>query len=75
MEMTVNYIYDADGAIEYAIIPYTIWEKLKKSIPVKKEKKEKEEFDPSAYRGILSHLNLDIESELKNMKDQWQTNI
>ncbi len=78
MEITVNYIYDSDGAIEYAIIPYSIWEKLKQSITnniaEKKDNAEKK-FDPSEYRGILSHLNLDIENELKNMKDQWKTNI
>jgi len=78
MDMTVNYIYAADGAIEYAIIPYSIWEKLKQSITNNKTENnvnDKKGFDPSEYRGVLSHLNLDIESELENMKHQWKTNI
>ncbi|MBC8488599.1 MAG: hypothetical protein H8D45_21445 [Bacteroidetes bacterium] len=76
--MTVNYIYDSNGAIEYAIIPYSVWKKLKQSITIKKIEKFKDDekdFNPSEYRGLLSHLNLDIEKELKNMKDQWNTNI
>ena len=76
--MTVNYIYDSKGAIEYAIIPYIEWKKLKKNISINKNRNIKDDdkdFDPSEYRGMLSHLNLDIEKELKNMKSQWNTNI
>ena len=76
--MTVNYIYDSKGAIEYAIIPYAVWKKLKQNISINKNDKIKDndkDFDPSEYRGMLSHLNLDIEKELRNMKDQWNTNI
>ena len=76
--MTVNYIYNSNGVIEYAIIPYSVWKKLKQNIIGKKTEKLKDDekdFDPSEYRGMLSHLNLDIEKEIKNMKDQWNTNI
>ncbi len=78
MDITVKYIYDSTGEIEYAVIPYSIWKKIKKNITgnkIEKPKEEKKDFDPSEYKGMLSHLNLDIEKELRNMKDQWNTNI
>ncbi|TAL57948.1 MAG: hypothetical protein EPN85_12790 [Bacteroidetes bacterium] len=31
-------------------------------------------FNPQEYEGILSHLNLDIEKELLNMRKAWKRN-
>ncbi len=76
--MTVNYIYGSKGNIEYAIIPYSEWKKLKQNISLEETESIKDnnkKFEPSEYRGILSDLNIDIEMELKNMRDQWSINI
>ncbi len=74
----VKYVYNSNGKIEYALIPYMIWKKIKIYIdndeivlPIKNKK----EFNPSEYRGMLSHLNLDIEQEIKNLRNQWTRNI
>ena len=37
-----------------------------------KSKHKSKRFDPREYEGILSHLNLDIEKELKNMRNAWK---
>ena len=31
-------------------------------------------FNPQEYEGILSHLNLDIEKEILNMRKAWKRN-
>ena len=76
--MVVNYIYNANGQIEYAVIPWHLWDKVKEyaeNSVTKKKSQIKKKFNPSEFRGILSHYNFDIEQELKNMRDQWTRNF
>jgi len=79
--MVINYVYNDKGVAEYVVIPTIIWnsvqEYLKKNnisneIP---EMPKKEEFNPRAYKGLLSSLDLDIEQELLNMKNAWKRSI
>ena len=35
------------------------------------KKQKKEEFDPAAYIGILSDLDIDVEEECKKMREEW----
>lgn len=35
------------------------------------KQKTSKNFDPSKYRGMLKHLNIDIEEECKKMRDEW----
>lgn len=74
--MTINYIYDQQGTLEYAIVPADVWEAVKKyapatelSTPIKAP--EDEPFDPTEFYGMLSHLDLDIEQELLDMRKGW----
>lgn len=74
--MAINYIYDQQGTLEYAIVPANVWEAVKKyattaelSTPI--EVPEKECFDPTEFYGMLSHLDLDIEQELLDMRKGW----
>lgn len=76
--MVVKYIYNSNGKIEYTLVPYIIWKDLKKYIDNDKiitPIKNKKEFNPSEYRGMLSHLNLDIEKEIQNLRNQWTKNF
>ena len=76
--MTVNYIYNTKGKPEYAVVPYILWEELEKLIDEKaasQVKKMKKIFEPSKYYGILKHLDLDINTEIKNMRKEWKRNI
>jgi len=35
----------------------------------------KRKFNPLAYKGILSDLNLDIERELELMRKEWERDV
>lgn len=76
--MKLNYIYNPAGKIEYVVVPCFLWDKVKgyaekteKSAIKQKNKK----FNPSEFRGMLSHHNFNIEHELRIMKKQWTRNI
>ena len=49
----------------------------KEKIAIRQKQKQKpalfseKQFDPREYEGILSHLNLDVEAELQNMRNAW----
>ena len=76
--MTVNYIYNSKGKPEYAVVPYFLWETIEKQFEKEKGKKiEKisEKFNPVEFKGILKHLNLDLDNEIKELRKQWARNI
>lgn len=74
--MTINYIYSATGQVEYAIIPINLWEILKPYLQTEWVKQPvKPAFDPRKYKGMIRHLKLDIEQELKTMRNEWTRNF
>jgi len=73
MELTYNYIYNEKGVAEYVVIPVKIWDKVKEYLSPKNPEHKK--FNPREYKGMLSHLNLDIEQELINMRKEWTRNF
>lgn len=73
--MSVNYIYNSQGQPEYAVIPINEWESVKKLIKENTLKSNLNEFKPSDYKGILSNLKLDLDSEIIEMRNQWTRNI
>jgi len=75
--MLVNYIYNGNGQIEYAVVPYDIWKNVK-SLAQNAENKAKTEnksFDPTSYIGMLSHYKFDIETELSELRSEWKDDI
>ncbi len=78
--MTVNYIYNTNGQIEYAILPLELWQILERHLPIELAAKLKiptpqPQFDPQKYYGILAPLQLDVETELKQMRQEWNKHI
>lgn len=75
--MSVNYLYNSEGGLEYAIVPIEIWELVKMYVPQNVLDTEaipsNSTFEPNDYFGMLSHLNLDIEQEITNMRTEWAT--
>ncbi|MEN9444398.1 MAG: hypothetical protein RIS47_1288 [Bacteroidota bacterium] len=70
----VNYIYNPLGYIEYAVVPYVLWQQLQEYMPEEVKKQicsPTLPFDPNQYRGILKDLGGDIDNELKNLRDEW----
>ncbi len=73
--MNINFIYNLNGKPEYAVIPYNIWETLEKYISGNEsniQKKIKKRFNPDNYKGILSHLHLNVDKEIKKMRSEWK---
>ncbi len=78
MSTTLSYIYDQSGNKEYVVVPLSLWEKIKEYIPKidnKIKPKSKTNFNPEKYYGLISSMNLDIEQELKDIREQWTRNI
>jgi hypothetical protein len=85
MIATYNYIYDEKGVAEYVVLPVKIWNFLKPYLSTSNEikleeikpaeKQQAENFNPKDYFGCISHLNLDIEQEIKNMRNEWDRNF
>ena len=76
--MNINYIYNAKGKPEYAVIPFSLWKKLSGKLDNKLNDKKVQDmkiFDPKEYRGVLTHLNLNIEDEILEMRNDWTRNI
>jgi hypothetical protein len=65
--MIVQYIYNENGEKESVIIPYKEWEKIHSTI----KKERSEDFDPDEYRGIYKGLKLNLDEEIKNLRDEW----
>jgi len=80
-KMIINYIYNEKGIAEYVIIPTDIWDSVQEYLKTKKieihtqNKNLQKRFNPKDYYGITSHLNIDIEQELKNMREEWTRNF
>jgi hypothetical protein len=74
--MVVNYIYDKTGRIEYAVIPYNIWDSIKNyAIPFELKSEKKQKFEPTDFIGMLSHYNFDLEYEFQQMRNQWTRDL
>ena len=80
--MTINYIYNTSGQIEYAVLSLELWKRIQSHLPVELTEKLKKSapaappaFDPKSYYGLLAPLNLDVEAELKQMRQGWKKNF
>lgn len=77
--MLVNYIYNENGQVEYVIIPIAAWNLVQKQIPnwvIKKDKPNPDsKFNPLKYKGLIKNLHIDIEQELKGMREEWENNF
>lgn len=73
--MRINYIYDPNGALEYALVPIELWERVQHYLPQNMLDAEvmpsNNSFEPNDYVGMLSHLGLDMEQEITNMRSEW----
>jgi hypothetical protein len=56
-----------------AVIPYLVWESIQNYIDkntIKKVDKLNKEFNPGEFKGILKNLNLDIDKEIQNLRNE-----
>ena len=52
-------------------IPVSVEINEDKKRVIKKASAKQKKFNPREYEGILSHLNLDVEKKLVNMRKGW----
>ncbi|MDN7025688.1 hypothetical protein FGU65_12475 [Methanoculleus sp. FWC-SCC1] len=65
--MGVQYIYDTEGNRTGVIVPIDIWENLvagRADTPVGIP-------DPARYRGIYKDLPVNLESETRDLRNEW----
>ena len=65
--MKVQYIYNENGEKENVIISYKEWTRICSTMKVDNNK----DFDPDKYKGIYKNLGLNLEKEIKNLRDEW----
>ena len=73
MDVGVQYVYDEKGRRTGVIIPTELWNDVKGKIAV--EVKKKEVFTPSEYRGIYKDLEVNIEEEVRSLREEWTRDI
>lgn len=66
----IKYIYNDMGEVEAAIVPIQTWRAMEQKIETKPTP-----FHASKFRGIFSHLNIDVEQEIKKVRDEWKRNF
>jgi hypothetical protein len=62
---TLQYVYDSKGNKTGVIIPIEIWneEDMKIMDDIK--------FRPQDFRGIYKNIDLDLDKEIRNLRDEW----
>jgi hypothetical protein len=80
--MTINYIYNPQGQIEYAILSLEVWKAIQSYLPAEfasqmqvRQPAPQPPFNPKNYFGLLAPLNLDVEAELLQMRQEWKKNF
>ena len=66
--MGVQYICDAEGRKTGVIVPIDLWNSLTAE---KTAGKRVGVLDPGKYRGIYRGLNVDLNAEIRNLRDEW----
>lgn len=67
--MQVQYIYDETGKKTGVIVPLALWEDVSRQ---KTPSKKKSAFDPSKFRGIYRNLKINLDKELKGLRQEWE---
>jgi len=66
--MGVQYVYNEKGEKTGVIIPIEFWEEIGPTT----EKIKERDFLPSRYRGIYKDLKVNLEEEIRNLREEWE---
>lgn len=66
--MGVQYVYNERGKKIGVIVPMNLWEEIGSTI----EETRKRDFLPSRYRGIYKGLKVNLEKEIRNLREEWE---
>ncbi|EHQ36304.1 hypothetical protein [Methanoplanus limicola] len=62
---TLQYVYDSKGNKTGVIIPIEIWDEEEMKI------RDDIEFRPQDFRGIYKNIDLDLDEDIRNLRDEW----
>jgi hypothetical protein len=62
---TLQYVYDSKGNKTGVIIPIEIWDEEDMKIM------DDIKFRPQDFRGIYKNIDLDLDKEIRNLRDEW----
>lgn len=65
--MGVQYVYNERGKKTGVIVPIDLWEEM--GFPIEKTKERV--FLPSRYRGFYKGLKVNLEEEIRNLREEW----
>lgn len=72
----IKYIYGETGEVEAAIVPIQAWRGIEEKIAASPNAaNENKDFDPSSFRGMLSHYDFDVMEEIEKMRSEWTRNF
>lgn len=71
MIIDIKYIYSNTGEVEAAIVPIQAWRAVEKQL----ETTPIVPFKPSKFRGVFSKLNINVEEEIRKIRDEWTRNF
>jgi len=66
--MEIQYVHDESGKRICVILPIELWNKIR---PQVMETKKVKTFNPSEYRGIYKNLKVNLENEVKKLRQEW----
>jgi hypothetical protein len=73
--MEIQYIKDDNGQIAFAVVPIAIWEntisQVNENAVTYSKVEAKKPFNPADYLGIMNCPVGFLDSELKNMREEW----
>lgn len=69
VEMEVQYVYDEEGRQTGVIVPIGLWNRI--SHMAVNVQAEKNDWNPSKYRGMYKNLKIDVKEESKALRDEW----
>lgn len=69
--MGIQYIHDENGEKTAVIISIQDWKKIQAQLVGKEVVEDQEDVDPASYYGAIQLEGVDIDTELKRLRNEW----
>ena len=69
--MGIQYIHDENGEKTAVIISIQDWKKIQAQLVGKEVLENQEEVGPASYYGAIKLEGVDIDTELKRLRNEW----
>lgn len=76
MVVGLKYVYSETGEVEAAIVPIQAWRGIEEKMAASTDtNNEDKDFDPTSFKGMLSHYDFDVMEEVEKMRSEWTRNF